>query len=114
QIMETPSAVSASSANEETLSCKLEINYNTIVSDDEQTVTGKIVKWSESSQPYSIQFSSSDGTFNSEEILIKNGKFVLTLPTGKNSTQYWVYVKDNQGQLVESMPQSIQISRGIS
>ncbi len=91
------------------LTCQLEVNYNPVTSDDDQTVTGKdlciVLKLS---QPYSVQFASSDDSFVSEEILIKNGKFIFTLPTGKKGTQYWIYVKDISGQLIASAPESIQ------
>ncbi len=79
--------------------CQLEVNYNPVSSDDEQTVTGKVVSFTEASLPYSIQFVSSDGAFTSEEILIRNGKFILTLPTGKKGTHYWIYVKDARCEL---------------
>lgn len=96
------------------VSCQLEVNYNPVTSDDEQIVTGKVLRITGASQPYSVQFASSDDSFASEEILIKNGKFILTLPTGKKGTSYWIYVKDNDGQLITSAPESIQINRGIS
>ena len=82
--------------------CQLEVNYNPVTSDDEQTITGRIIRCVEAFQPHSIQFASSDDSFASEEILIKNGKFILTLPTGKKGTQYWIYVKDSGGQLIDS------------
>lgn len=94
--------------------CQLEVNYNPVTSDDEQTITGKVAQCAEHSKPHSIQFTSSDDTFSSEEMLIKNGKFILTLPTGKKGTQYWIYVKDVGGQLIASSPESIHINRGVS
>lgn len=95
-------------------SCHIEVNYNPVTSDDDQTVTGKVLRFTEASQPYSLQFASSDDSFASEDILIKNGKFILTLPTGKKGSQYWIYVKDSSGQLITSSPESIHINRGVS
>lgn len=95
-------------------SCQLEVNYNPVTSDDDQTITGKVLRFAEASQPHSVQFASSDDSFASEDILIKNGKFILTLPTGKKGTQYWIYIKDNSGQLIASSPESIYINRGVS
>lgn len=94
--------------------CQLEVHYNPVTSDDEQTITGKITTCSENLQPYSIQFAGSDNSFSSEEILIKNGKFILTLPTGAKGTQYWIYIKDSDGKLIASSPESIHINRGVS
>ncbi len=98
----------------DTASCQLEVNYNPVTSDDEQMVTGKIICSAEDIQPYTIQFTSSDNSFMSEEILVKNGKFILTLPTGKKGAQYWIYVKDIAGRLITTNLDSIQINRGVS
>lgn len=95
-------------------SCHLEVNYNPVTSDDDQTITGKVSRFAESMKPYSVQFVSSDDSYVSEEILIKKGKFILSLPTGKKSTQYWIYVKDSNGQLITASPDSIHINRGVS
>lgn len=103
-----------SSSKQQNALCQLEVNYNPVTSDDEQAITGRITKSPEDSQPYSIQFVSSDDAFSSEEILIRNGKFILTLPTGIKGTQYWIYVKDSSGQLIGSSPESIFIARGVS
>ncbi|MDP2193945.1 MAG: Hsp70 family protein [Alphaproteobacteria bacterium] len=94
--------------------CQLEVNFIPVTSDDEQTITGKVLYSGESIKPYSIQFVSSDDSFSSEEILIRNCKFILKLPTGIKGTQYWIYVKDYEGQLISSTPESIYINRGIS
>jgi molecular chaperone DnaK len=104
----------APSNNEESAACQLEVNYNPVTSDDEQTITGRVACCSDSLQPYSIQFAGSDNSFSSEEILIKNGKFISMLPTGEKGTEYWIYVKDSNGRLIASSPESIHISRGVS
>ncbi len=96
------------------VSCSLEVNYNPVTSEDEQTITGRVLVCTGTSQPHSIQFACSDDLFTSGEILIKNGKFILTLPTGKKGTQYWVYVKDSNSQLISSSPDSIHINRGVT
>jgi hypothetical protein len=95
--------------------CQLEVNYNPVTSDDEQTdYWERLLHARKDSQPYSIQFTGSDDSFSSEEILIKNGKFILTLPTGVKGTQYWIYIKDSTGKLIASSPDSIHITRGVS
>lgn len=35
-------------------SCRIEVNYNPVTSENDQTVTGKV--FAEASQPYSVQF----------------------------------------------------------
>ncbi len=111
---QTAVSVQENKTGQQNAGCQLEVNYNPVTSDDEQTITGKIASCQESSQPYSIQFAGSDDSFSSEEILIKNGKFILTLPTGAKGTQYWIYIKDSSGKLIASSPDSIHISRGVS
>jgi molecular chaperone DnaK len=111
---QTVVSVQENKAGQQNADCQLEVNYNPVTSDDEQTITGKIAACQESSQPYSIQFAGSDDSFSSEEILIKNGKFILTLPTGAKGTQYWIYIKDSSGKLIASSPDSIHIARGVS
>lgn len=108
------SAQNSQNGSKQNADCRLEVNYNPVTPDDEQTITGLIAACPESSQPYSIQFVGSDDSISSEEILIKNGKFILTLPTGVKGTQYWIYVKDNDGKLIASSPDSIYISRGVA
>ncbi|CUI18027.1 putative chaperone protein dnaK [Candidatus Protochlamydia naegleriophila] len=111
---QTAVSVQENKTGRQNADCQLEVNYNPVTSDDEQTITGKIAVCQESSQPYSIQFAGSDDSFSSEEILIKNGKFILTLPTGAKGTQYWIYIKDSSGKLIASSPDSIHIARGVS
>ena len=93
---------------------QFEVNFDPVTSDDEQIVTGKIVSCPDSVQPYSIQFVAEDDSFSSGEVLIKNRKFIQTLPTGVKGTRYWTYVKDAGGELIPSSPDMIQISRGVS
>jgi molecular chaperone DnaK len=95
-------------------SCQFEVNYNPVTADDDQTITGKILRFTKDSKPHSIQFVSSDDSFASEDVLLKNDKFILTLPTGMKGTQYWIYAKDIRGQLIDSSPESIYINRGVS
>ncbi len=95
-------------------SCQIEVNYNPVTSDDDQTITGRVLRFAEDSQPHSIQFISSDSSFASEEILIRNEKFILTLPTGEKGMQYWIYVKESSGRLITSSPEGILINRGVS
>lgn len=108
------SAQDSQNGSKQNADCRLEVNYNPVTSDDEQTITGRIATFLENFHPHSIQFAASDDSFSSEEILIKNNKFILTLPTGDKGTQYWIYVKDKDGKLIASSPDSIHISRGIS
>lgn len=94
--------------------CQLELNYNPVTSDDEQTLTGKIIQCPKEYKPHSIQFTNSEGSFTSEDIIIKNGKFILTIPTIDQGSQYWIYVKDSKNQLIDCSPDNIYIKRGIS
>ena len=106
--------VAAEKQEAKSITCQLEVNYSPVTSDDEQMITGKIVCPSETIQPRTIQFASSDNSFISEELVIKNGKFILTLPTGEKGNRYWIYVKDIAGQLITTTLDSIQINRGVS
>ena len=110
----TVSIQDSSNNKQQSAACQLEVNYNPVTSDDEQMITGRISEFLENCLPHSIQFAGSDNSFTSEEVLIKNGKFILTLPTGEKGTRYWIYVKDSDGRLIASSPESIHIARGIS
>ena len=101
-------------SNDPSTQCQIELNYNPVTSDDDQVITGKILNCSEPRQPQSVQFIASDDSFASEKILIKNGKFMLTLPTGEKGTEYLIHLKDNANQLIVSSCKSIHINRGAS
>lgn len=92
--------------------CQLEINYCPVISEDDQVVTGKILN--QTTNIHSIQFVNSDDTFATKEFLIKNNKFIVTLPTGDKASSYWIYVKDKKGKLISSSPESIDITRGVT
>lgn len=94
----------------------LEINFSPISSEDQQTVTGKIKKSPNnlSMQAHTICFQAEDKSFDSGDLILKNEKFILQLPTGVRSTQFWIYLKDNKGNLLSCVPDSLSISRGVS
>lgn len=94
---------------------QLEINFSPVTSEDQQTITGKIKSPSAKSQAaHTICFQAEDKSYTSGDILLKNDKFIVQLPTPKKSTQFWIYIKDSDGNLLECHPDSLSISKGVS
>lgn len=95
--------------------CHAKLNFASAVSDDSQTLTG-IVSSSQGSKdgPSSICIQSEDGEYSSGDLILKNGKFICQLPTGKRGHTFWLYVKTNSGNLLSCNPDSFSVSRGVS
>ena len=96
---------------------KIEINYSPVTSENEQTITG-IVKSnhpnSTVSKAATISFQAEDKSYSSGDILLRNSKFITQISTQEKSSKYWIYLKDDTGQLLNCDPDYITISRGVS
>ena len=90
------------------------LNYSSLTSDTEESVTGIIEGLAESEQYY-IQIQSDSGTFTGAKTKIKKGKFYYTIniePNKQNS--FWVYVFDQKGNPVKISTDSFSITHGLS
>lgn len=107
-------STSTQSMNNDT-TYQLEINFSPVTSEDQQTITGKIKSPNEKSKSaHTICFQAEDKSYTSGDILLKNEKFIAQLPTPKKSTQFWIYIKDENGNLLEGNPDSLSVSNGVS
>ncbi len=94
---------------------QLDINYLPVTSEDQQTITGKVKLPSLNAKPaHTICIQAEDKSYTSGDVLFKNDKFIVQLPTPKKSTQFWIYLKDSDGNLLEGQPDAVSVSRGVS
>ena len=90
------------------------LNYTTLTSDSEESVTGIIDGLNENEQYY-IQIQSDSGTFTGEKTKINKGKFYypVNIESNKNNL-FWIYVFDNKGKPVKLSEDSFNITHGLS
>ncbi len=94
---------------------QLEINFSPVTSEDQQTITGRIQPPPQNPKAaHTICFQAEDKSYISGDILLKNDKFIVQLPTPKKSTQFWIYIKDDSGNLLDGNPDSLTVSKGVS
>ena len=90
------------------------LNYETLTSDTEESVTGIIEGLDDSEQHY-IQIQSDSGTFTGTKTKINKGKFYYSINVEPNKQNlFWVYVFDNQGNPVKISVDSFSITHGLS
>lgn len=91
------------------------LHYDSITSDEEQTVAGIIEELRESGLDYYIQIQSDSGTYTSAKLKLRNGKFFETVEVEKGkSNTYWLYLFDDSGNPVPLFPDSFSISHGLT
>lgn len=94
---------------------KLELHYDAMTSEDEQTVTGKIDGLKDAESDYFIQIQSDSGSYSSLKIRLKNGKFFDTVAIEKSKTNtYWIYLFDQNGKTIPVFPDSFSITHGLT
>lgn len=109
------SQAASSTSKSDNSAYHLDINFSPVTSEDQQTITGKIKPLSDKSKSaHTICFQAEDKSYSSGDVLLKNDKFIIQLPTPKKSTQFWIYIKDAEGNLLEGNPDSLSISKGVS
>jgi hypothetical protein len=77
-------------------------------------ITGTI-KGIDNDEEYYIQIQSEDGKYSSNKIKLKNGKFIDTVLVSEGkSNVYYIYLTDNQGNIIETDTDSFVITHGVS
>ena len=90
------------------------LNYATLTSDDEESVTG-IIDGLDEREQYYVQIQSDSGTFTGPKTKVNKGKFFYTINVEPNKQNvYWVYVFDHQGNPIKISPDSFSITHGLS
>jgi len=94
---------------------KLELRYEAMTAEDEQTVTGRINDLKHADEDYFIQIQSEGGFYSSSKIRLKNGKFFdrVVIEKGKTNT-YWLYLFNEEGKTVPVFPESFSITHGLT
>lgn len=92
---------------------KISLNYASLTSDTEESVTGNIQGLNDGE--YYVKIQSDSGTFTGPKIKINKGKFYYTVKVQKNKQNlYWVYVFDDKSNPVNITPDSFIITHGLS
>jgi len=93
----------------------INLNYESLTSDTEETVSGVIAELEDSEDEYYIQIQSDSGFYNGSKIKLKGGKFFDTIAVEPNKPNvYWLYLFDKQGNSVPIDPDSFTITQGLS
>lgn len=93
----------------------IDLNYESLTSDTEETVSGVIEDLKDSEEEFYIQIQSDSGFYNGTKIKLKGGKFFDTVAVEPNKPNaYWLYLFDKQGNSVPIDPDSFTITHGLS
>lgn len=93
----------------------IDLNYESLTSDTEETVSGVIGYLKDSEEEFYIQIQSDSGFYNGSKIKLRGGKFFDTVAVEPNKQNtYWLYLFDNQGNSVPIDPDSLVITHGLS
>jgi molecular chaperone DnaK len=93
----------------------IKLNYESMTSETEETITGIIDELKDCEDDFYIQIQSEGGFFSGKKQKLRNGKFIETISLEKNkSTLFWVYVYNSNGNLVTVSPDSFSITHGMS
>jgi molecular chaperone DnaK len=93
----------------------LRLNYESLTSETEETLTGVVEELKEVEGEYFIQVQSEGGLFSGKKIKLKNGKFIETVNLEKNKTTlFWIYLFDAEGNPIKTDPESFSITHGLS
>ncbi|MDO8512426.1 MAG: Hsp70 family protein [bacterium] len=93
----------------------INLNYESMTSDTEETVSGVIEYFKDTEDEYYIQIQSDSGSYNGSKIKLKGGKFFDTVAVEPNKPNtYWLYLFDKQGNSIPIDPDSFTITQGLS
>lgn len=91
------------------------LNYESMTSDEDQTVTGIIEELRDSEEDYFVQVQSDSGFYTSSKIKLRNGKFFDTIAIEKGKTNtYWLYLFDEAGNTIPVFPDSFSVTHGLT
>ena len=93
----------------------LTLNYESLTSEEEETVSGVVEQLKDSDDEYYIQIQSESGFYSGSKIKLKGGKFFDTVALEPHKTNlFWVYLFDKDGNSAQVDPDSFSITHGLS
>ena len=91
----------------------LDLNYETLTAETEQTVSGIVSDLKDGR--YSVLIQSDIGDFTTDRIPLRNGKFFAPITLVPNASNlFWVYIIDANDQPIQIEPSSFTITHGLS
>lgn len=91
------------------------LNYDSMTSDEDQTITGIVEELRDSESEYFVQIQADSGFYTSSKIKLKNGKFFDTIAIEKGKTNtYWLYLFDDAGNTIPMFPDSFSVTHGLT
>ncbi|MFH1863171.1 MAG: Hsp70 family protein, partial [bacterium] len=93
----------------------LTLYYDSLTSEDEESVSGVVNELKDSDEEYYIQIQSDSGHYGGTKLKLNKGKFfdTVTIEPQKENL-FWIYLFDKQGNAVPMDPDSFSITHGLS
>lgn len=93
----------------------LVLNYESLTSEEEETVTGVVEELKDSDDEYYVQIQSEGKFYSGSKIRLKGGKFFDTIALEPQKTNlFWIFLFDKGGNTVPIDPDSFTITHGLS
>jgi len=93
----------------------LNLNYESLSSDSEESISGIVEGLSDSEEEFFLQFQSDSGFYSGQKIKLRNGKFFETVALEKGKPNvFWIYMFDAGGNTLQIEPDSFTITQGLS
>ena len=100
--------------NNKTDSYKIQLNYESTTTDDEEIVSW-IIEWLEENQDFYIQMQSENWYYSSNKILVKNGKFIANVKIEEwKINNFWIYLFDEKWDSLELSNDNFSITHWMS
>lgn len=91
------------------------LNFDSMTSDDDQTITGIVEELRDEERDHYIQIQSDSGGYTSSKIKLRNGKFFDTVAIERGATNaFWLYLFDDEGNTIPLFPDSLSITHGMT
>jgi len=110
-----PQKTNKKSSKEKKQEYELELNYESLTSDNDTMISGIIKRLKDVDQEYYVQIQGESGLFNSSKSKLKQGKFIETIPLEKGKTNlFWIYLFDSKGNQLQISIDSFSITQGLT
>lgn len=94
---------------------RLNLNYESLTSDTDESISGIVESLSNSEKEYYIQIQSSSGTYSSTKQKLNKGRFFESVSLEKNRENvFWLYLFDEEGNSLPVSTESFTVTHGLS